>query len=100
MVVTVHEGLRSLGKRPELPPLEPPRETGQRDRFAQAVSAARRELGARAGEGSTIDRALAKLEECEGVLGGAGASAVDPDPHELAELAVKGGNAKALLTPA
>ncbi|MEA2349691.1 MAG: hypothetical protein QOG86_632, partial [Thermoleophilaceae bacterium] len=98
MVVTVHAKLRSLGRRPELPPLEPPRAAGQRDRLVRAVAAALAELGPRAGEGSTIDRALGRLTRCEGALSALGDDA-DADPAELAKLAVKGGATKALNTP-
>ena len=95
MVVTVHDRLRSLGRRPDLPPIEPPRDTGQRERFLRAAAAAQRELAPHAGEGVTVDRALTRLEQCEEVLASA-----DPDPAELAKLAVKGGTTRALLTPA
>src|SRR5207253_1526177 len=95
MVVTVHDRLRSLGRRPDLPPIEPPRDTGQRERFLRAAAVAQRELAPHAGEGVTVDRALARLEQCEEVLASA-----DPDPAELAKLAAKGGTTRALLTPA
>src|SRR5205823_2367245 len=94
MVVTVHDRLRSLGRPPELPPIEPPRDAGQRERFVRAAAAARRELAPRAGQGVTVDRALGRLERCDEVLARA-----DPEPSEVADLAVKGGSTKALLTP-
>src|SRR5205814_44711 len=100
MVVTVHGRLRSLGRRPALEPLAPPRPAGQRERLVAAVAAARRELGPREGEGKSIDRVLGVLGRCERVLGGLRDDGPDPDPAELVKLAVKTGPAKAMQTPA
>jgi ATP-dependent exoDNAse (exonuclease V) beta subunit len=98
MVVTVHDRLRSLGRRPELEPLEPPRPAGQRERFVRAVAAARSELGPRAGEGTTIDRVLDVLGRCDAVLGELGDA--DPEAADFKKLEVKTGTAKAMRTPA
>jgi ATP-dependent exoDNAse (exonuclease V) beta subunit len=99
MVVTVHDRLRSLGRRAALEPLPPPRPEGQRERLLAAVAAAQRELGPRAGEGPSIDRVLGVLGRCETVLGALGEDGHDPDPAEILKLAVKTGTAKAMQTP-
>jgi ATP-dependent exoDNAse (exonuclease V) beta subunit len=98
MVVTVHGRLRSRGRWPALEPVEPPPATGQRERLVRALAEARRELGPRAGEGTTIDRVLGALDRCDAAFGALGEA--DPDPAELAKLAVKTGTAKAMQTPA
>ncbi|MFL5779781.1 MAG: UvrD-helicase domain-containing protein [Thermoleophilaceae bacterium] len=97
MVVIVHDRLRSLGRRPELEPLEPPPAAGQRERFVRAVAAARSELGPRAGEGTTIDRVLDVLGRCHTVLGELGDA--DPEAADFKKLEIRTGTAKALRTP-
>jgi ATP-dependent helicase/nuclease subunit A len=99
MVVTVHDRLRSLGRRPELEPLESPAATGQRDRLARAADAASRELSEGGASGATVERALDRLARCGETLGALGEDR-DADPADLAKLAVKGGATKALNTAA
>ena len=100
MVVAVHGRLRSRGERePRLPPVAAPEPGGERERLADAVAAADRELGSHEGNGRSVDAARAVLERCGSFFARLPDGSV-PDPEDLAKLEVKRGNTRVLNTDA
>ncbi len=90
MVRTVHSRLRSMGRRePALPPLDEPREAGERERLTAAFPAAVAELEPHA-EMASVRRELDKIRRCGELLAQAAGL---PDPEELATLEPKFGTA-------
>ena len=96
MVTTVHSKLRSAGEeRPELPEIEePPGMGGERERLAEALDAALRELGADAGMKS-VDQAIEKLESCRDILAAIPDDGVG-EPALFGDMVVRTGRTKAL----
>jgi ATP-dependent helicase/nuclease subunit A len=95
MVRTVYARLRTRGqRRPQLPPLDPPQPGDARERLESAVAAAQRALSAAPAAGA-VDAALAKLDDLAEALSRLAPGTLG-DPDELAALAVRRGNARAL----
>ncbi|MEA2427320.1 MAG: hypothetical protein QOF37_948, partial [Thermoleophilaceae bacterium] len=95
MVRTVYSRLRSQGQtRPELPPVEPPAETGERARLEAALGVAGASL-AGAGVNKTVTAALGAVGKCTDSLAALPAGRLG-DPIAFEELRVKRGNALAL----
>ena len=95
MVRTAYDHLRSQGKEPLLPVIDPPQAAGEREALEAAVGAAVAEIGA--AEGVRVAEAIDKLERCEALL--ARLNGAVPGPKELEPLAV-GAAANALKGPA
>ena len=99
MVRTAYSHLRSQGhRRPTLPVVEAPAPAGEAARLEAAARAALAELGG-AGDGNAVVNAIERLGRCVALLerlGGTQPAA----PTLVAELALRGGNARALATPA
>ena len=66
MVRTAYDHLRSQGKEPTLPVIDPPRPAGEREALAEAARKALAELGAP--EQKTVLAALDKVERCSALL--------------------------------
>jgi ATP-dependent helicase/nuclease subunit A len=93
MVRTTYGRLRSRGEmRPALPQRDPPAAAVGSDALRAAAEAARQELAD--ATGVTVERARAAIERCFDVLGRDGLATADP--KQLAKLAAKPGNVKAL----
>ncbi len=67
MVRTAYEHLRSLGKDPTLPEIDPPRPAGEREALVAAAAAALAEVGAP--DLPAVEKAVSKVERCADLLG-------------------------------
>jgi ATP-dependent exoDNAse (exonuclease V) beta subunit len=67
MVRTAYDHLRSLGREPTLPEIDPPRPAGEREALVAAAAAALEEVGAP--ELQAVEKAMAKVERCSDLLG-------------------------------
>jgi ATP-dependent helicase/nuclease subunit A len=102
MVRTVHSRLRSRGERdPALPPLDvqsTPSDGSEAREIETAMRAALAELNASGANGVSVTRELARMRRCAALIEALGDRLADP--HDLKDLLLKPGSAKALKTPA
>ena len=95
MVRTAYDHLRSQGKEPTLPVIEPPEPAGEREALVAAIGPAVGEIGG--ADGKRAAEALDKLERCEALLARLDGCAAGP--KELEDLTV-GTGANVLKGPA